>query len=321
MSRQTRPAWPALGGAVLVGVLTALQARANGSLGLAIGDGIAAGLISFGSGLVILVAVCAALPAGRAGVRRLVQGVGRRSIPAWMLLGGLAGALSVATQGLTVATIGVALFTVGVVAGQTVNGLVLDRLGYGPAGVVAVTVRRLLGGLLVICAVALSIAGDAMAAVPWWMLLLPFLTGAGIAWQQATNGRLRAAVGSPLVATLVNFAGGTVALALAAAVQWTVSGLPERPPLDPWLYLGGALGVVYIFLSAALVPRTGVLLLGLGSVVGLLATSIVLDALTPPLSGAPLGIAVGAVLVALAGVIVVVVPWRAPGRRVRRSSS
>src|SRR5690349_22894943 len=158
------PAWLALGGAVLVGIMTAVQARINGSLGLALGDGFTAAVISFGSGLVILVVLCAVLPEGRAGFRRLMGGIGR-DIPLWMLIGGLAGALTVATQGLTVATIGVALFTVGVVAGQTVNGLVLDRVGYGPAGVVAVTLGRLAGGLLVIVAVVLCLAGEGLAGV------------------------------------------------------------------------------------------------------------------------------------------------------------
>ncbi|MFH8249430.1 DMT family transporter [Microbacterium sp. B2969] len=309
MTRPRLPAWIALGGAVLVGVLTAVQARFNGALGLALGDGFTAAVISFGSGLVILVVLCAILPGGRAGVARLVKGVGR-NIPWWMLIGGLAGALTVATQGLTVATIGVALFTVGVVAGQTVNGLVLDRAGYGPAGVVAMTLGRVAGGGVVLAAVVLCLAGEGTASAPWWMLLLPFVAGAGIAWQQATNGRLREAVGSPLVATLVNFVGGTIALSIAALVHTLVAGGPTGSATDPLLYVGGAIGVFYIFLSAALVRHTGVLLLGLGSVVGLLATSIVLDAIWPPLSGPPLGIALAAVFLALVGVVVAVVPWR-----------
>lgn len=309
------PAWLAIGGAVLVGVMTAVQARINGSLGLALGDGFTAAVISFGSGLVILLVLAAVLPSARAAVRRLVRGIGRQ-IPFWMLIGGLAGALTVATQGLTVATIGVALFTVGVVAGQTVNGLVLDRVGYGPAGVVAVTLGRVAGGLLVIVAVVLCLTGDGLASVPWWMLLLPFLAGAGIAWQQATNGRLREALGSPLVATLVNFVGGTIALVVADIIHIALVGAPERFPTEPWLYVGGAIGVLYIFLSASLVRYTGVLLLGLASVVGLLATSVLIDALWPPLAGPPLGAAVAAVFVALVGVVVAVVPWRAAlGRR------
>jgi bacterial/archaeal transporter family-2 protein len=299
----------AAGAAVLVGVLTAAQARINGSLGAALGDGVVAAFVSFGSGLAILLVLSAALPSGRAGARRLVAGLRTRALPGWMLLGGLAGALTVATQGLTVATIGVALFTVGVVAGQTVCGLVLDRVGYGPAGVVAVTLGRIGGGALAVAAVVLCLAGGVQTTAVW-MLVLPLLAGAGIAWQQATNGRLRERVGSPLTATLVNFAGGTLALGIAAAVRAASVGLPATFAVDPWLYLGGATGVVYIFLSAAIVRRTGVLLLGLGSVVGLLATSLALDAVWPAPSGPPTAAAAAAVLVALLGVATVVTPWR-----------
>lgn len=308
------PLWLALSAAVLVGVLTALQARVNGSLGAAIADGYTAAVISFGSGLVVLVALSAALPSARAGFGRLVRGVRRGDVPLWMLCGGLAGALTVATQGLTVATIGVALFTVGVVAGQTVNGLVLDRAGYGPGGVVAVTVPRLLGGALAVAAVAVCVAG-VTGAPAVWMLSLPFFAGAGIAWQQATNGRLGQRVGHPLIATLVNFVGGTAALAAAAAVHVGVAGAPRTILVDPWLYLGGPIGVLYIFLSAAIVRVTGVLLLGLGSVVGLLSTSVVLDAAWPAPSGPPLPVALAAVALALAGVVVVVSRRRRPGSR------
>ena len=56
-------------------------------------------------------------------------------------------------------------------------------------------------------------------------------------------------------------------------------------PAEAWLYVGGAVGVLYIFLSAALVAHTGVLLLGLGVVVGQLLTSIAIDALWPVASG------------------------------------
>ena len=78
MPRPRLPAWLAVGGAVLVGVLTATQARINGSLGLAFGDGLVAALVSFGSGLVVLIVLVVVLPDGRAGLVRLWHGVGPR---------------------------------------------------------------------------------------------------------------------------------------------------------------------------------------------------------------------------------------------------
>lgn len=306
----------AISGAVAVGALTAIQARINGELGRRLDDGFVAAVISFGSGLAILIVLSALLPSGRRGFATLVTGIRERRIPWWMLAGGAAGAFTVATQGLSVALIGVSLFTVGVVAGQTVCGLVLDRVGYGPAGVVAVTVPRLLGGGLALVAVALSLQGDALDGVPLWMLVLPFLVGAGISWQQATNGRLRQRVGTPLTATFVNFIGGTVLLSIGAAVHVALVGAPEPLPGDWWLYAGGAIGVVYILMSAALVAHTGVVLLGLGSVVGLLSAALVLDALWPAAAGP--GIVQSSLMVAVALASVAVAA--APGfRRPRRS--
>jgi transporter family-2 protein len=309
------PGWLALGLAVVIGVMTALQARVNGQLGIRLDDGFVAAVVSFGSGLLILVVLSAALPAGRAGFARLVSGVRTGGIPWWMLAGGAAGALTVATQGLAVGLIGVSLYTVGIVAGQTVNGLFLDRIGFGPAGVVAVTVPRLLGGALALAAVGLALVGDSLAEVPGWMLVLPFLAGIAIAWQQATNGRLRQRVGTPLTATFVNFVGGTLLLAIAAAVHVSAVGPPRALPPEWWLYLGGPLGVVYIFLSAAIVRDTGVLLLGLGAVVGQLLSSVALDALWPAPASPGIAQEIAMVGVALASVVVAVFPWRSRRRR------
>lgn len=310
MTEPRLPAWIAIGGAVLVGVFTALQARVNGQLGVQLSDGLVAAAVSFGSGLVILIVLSAVVPVGRRGFVALVRGVAGGGIPWWMLAGGAAGALTVATQGIAVGILGVSLFTVGVVAGQALCGLVLDRAGFGPAGVVAVTLPRLIGGALALVAVAIALTGDGLRGIPLWMLALPLLTGIGIAWQQATNGRLRQRVRTPLTATFVNFAGGTLILVVAAAAHVAFTGPPRAFPPDLWLYLGGAIGVVYIFMSAALVAQTGVLLLGLGAVVGQLATSFALDALWPAPASPGLLQGLAMVLVALLSVVVATVPWR-----------
>lgn len=294
----------ALGGAVAIGVMTAVQARINGVLGVEVDNGIVAGLISFAVGLAALAVVISCMPSARRGVGRLVGGIREKTIPFWMLLGGACGALTVSTQGITAGVLGVSLFTVGVVAGQTLHGLVLDRIGFGPAGVVAVTPGRVLGGAFALAAVGISLSGDVLATAPLWMLLLPFAAGIGIAWQAATNGRLAQRVASPLAATLMSFIAGTVALLVAAGISVAVRGMPAAPPAEPWLYLGGFLGSAYILLGAFIVAQTGVLLMGLGSVLGQLATSVVIDLIWPAAAGpAPWQIA-AMVVVAMASVAV-----------------
>lgn len=294
----------ALGGAVAIGVMTAIQARINGVLGVAVDNGIVAGLISFAVGLAALTVVIACIPSARRGVGRLREGIRDREIPFWMLLGGACGALTVSTQGITAGVLGVSLFTVGVVAGQTLHGLVLDRIGFGPAGVVAVTPGRVIGGALALAAVGISLSGDVLATAPLWMLLLPFAAGVGIAWQAATNGRLAQRVRSPIAATLMSFIAGTLALIAAAGISVAVRGMPDAPPAEPWLYLGGFLGSAYILLGAFIVAHTGVLLMGLGSVLGQLTTSVVIDLVWPAASGPALWQIVGMVVVAVASVVV-----------------
>jgi len=294
----------ALGGAVAIGVMTAVQARINGVLGVEIDNGIAAGLISFSVGLAALAIVIVCLPSARRGVGRLRGGIRDRTIPFWMLLGGACGALTVSTQGITAGVLGVSLFTVGVVAGQTLHGLVLDRIGFGPAGVVAITPGRVLGGAFALAAVGISLSGDVLATAPLWMLLLPFAAGVGIAWQAATNGRLAQRVRSPLAATFMSFIAGTVALLAAAGISIAVRGVPDALPTEPWLYLGGFLGAAYILLGAFIVAHTGVLLMGLGSVLGQLATSVIIDLIWPAAAGPALWQIVGMVIVAVASVVV-----------------
>ncbi|MGM7679571.1 DMT family transporter [Microbacterium sp. A94] len=303
------PAPIALAGAASIGAMTAIQARVNGVLGARIDDGIIAGLISFSVGLVVLIVITATAPRSRASVARLWRGVRSRSIPAWMLLGGACGALTVSTQGVTAGVLGVSLFTVGVVAGQTMNGLVLDRIGFGPSGVVAVTPGRVLGGALALVAVGISLSGDVLARTPLWLLLLPLAAGIGIAWQVATNGRLARQIQSPMTATLMSFITGTLVLCVAAGISILVRGMPAALPSEPWLYVGGLLGFVYILLGAVIVAHTGVLLLGLGAVLGQLVTSVVIDLLWPTTAGPALWQLVTMVLVAVASVVVAV-PWR-----------
>lgn len=84
-----------------------------------------------------------------------------------------------------------------------------------------------------------------------------------------------------LPAALVNFVVGAVALALAAAVEVAARGLPHPLPTQPWLYLGGPLGVLFIGAAAVIVPITGVLLLGLGAVAGQLVGAVLLDVFLP----------------------------------------
>ena len=85
--------------------------------------------------------------------------------------------------------------------------------------------------------------------------------------------------------------------------------MPQALPAEPWLYLGGVLGFAYILLGATIVAHTGVLLLGLGSVLGQLVTSVIIDLLWPASAGPALWQLLAMIGVAVASVIAAL-PWR-----------
>ncbi|MEU2615279.1 DMT family transporter [Micromonospora sp. NPDC007271] len=284
----TRRRVAGVGLATASGVAVAVQSRINGELGVRLADGIAAAVVSFGLGLLVLLVLIPATPAGRRGLVALRAALREGSLRPWHCLGGVCGALLVATQGLTIGTLGVAVFTVAVVAGQTGSSLLVDRAGVGPTGRQPVTPPRLVGAVLTVLAVLLSVSdrlGDPGALA---LAVLPLLAGMGIAWQQAVNGRVRGATGSALTATGVNFTVGTVALLAALAVEMAVRGRPTGGfPDEPWLYLGGPIGIVFIALAAAIVRFTGVLLLGLATIAGQIVGAVLLDTVLPTAASHP----------------------------------
>ncbi|ATL64963.1 DMT family transporter [Nocardia terpenica] len=304
--------WPRVGVGFgwLVGAGVAVQGRVNGALGERLHDGIAAAAVSFVLGLGLLGVVFAVSGRLRAGVRLVWVAVRDGTLRWWHLLGGLCGAFFVACQGLTVAVVGVTAFTVAVVAGQLTSSVLVDRLGLGPGGRTPVTAMRLGGAGLALVAVVISALGrtdrtdspddSLLHGIPAALLIvLPALSGMSLAWQQAMNGRV-GAVGGPLSATLMNFLGGTVALIAVESPVVAAQGLPTRPPTEPWLYLGGLLGVTFIALAALVVRRIGVLLLGLASVAGQLSTALVLDLVFPSGSGLPVAAVLGCALTLVA---------------------
>ncbi|MFI2283888.1 DMT family transporter [Nocardia beijingensis] len=294
-----------------IGAGVAVQGRINGALGARLADGVAAAAISFGVGLVVLVVAFAVSGRLRDGARRVRRAVAEGVLRPWQLLGGLCGAFFVACQGLTVAAIGVTAFTVATVAGQLLSSLAVDRLGLGPSGRTPVTAVRLAGAALGVVAVLIAGFGhtsaggglsvpEALRGTPTVLLIaLPALAGIGLAWQQAVNGKV-GAVGGALSAALVNFGVGLAALLVIEALVIVSSGGPADFPAEPWLYLGGFIGVAFIALAALTVRWIGVLLLGLTSVAGQLLASLILDMLTPTSAGLSVTAIIGCALTLVA---------------------
>ena len=226
-----------------------------------------------------------------------------------MVLGGLAGAWFVTTQGLSAGVVGVALFTVAIVAGQTLGGIVFDLVGLGPGGRRPLTPTRVIGAVLALAAIGWAVSAQVAHDVPILLMVLPFTAGLGAAWQQAVNGRVRSAAESALTATVLNFAVGSTALVVVMLVHAASAGWPSAMPTEWWLYAGGAIGCIFIAGQAVLVRVVGVLVLALCGVAGQLTAALSLDLLLPT-ADAPVDLAtIGGTVLALVAVVIASVGW------------
>ncbi|MFJ6268944.1 DMT family transporter [Pseudarthrobacter oxydans] len=324
------PRLPLLAGlplAVGAGLAIPVQGRINGALGTRLNDGIAAAVVSFSTGLAVMILISLLLPRGRAGLAKILPAVRSRAFPRIYVLAGGIGALFVFAQSFTVGILGVALFTVATVTGQTVSGLLVDKLGIGPAGRKPVTAIRVIGCLLTIAAVAWAVSprfaatggtpgmsagggagpdGPAALLVP---LLLPVAAGFLMSFQQAMNGTATVHYGTPIAATLVNFVAGSVVLWTAYAVKVSVAGPGNPLPAEWWYYLGGPMGCVFIGLGALLVRSLGVLVTGLGMIAGQLLGSLALDVVLPAPGTIVAPATVLGTILTLAAIILATLPW------------
>ncbi|MFC6236791.1 DMT family transporter [Longivirga aurantiaca] len=272
--------------AFTVGITSVVQARSNGELAIATGDGLLTGVLSLATGLVILVVIVAARGSSRRALIREVPAALRDGrLRWWHFLGGVGGACYIGSQAVTVPLVGVAVFTVSYVAGVTGMSLLVDRWGFGPGGARAVSRRRVLSAVGTTLAVGLAVSGRLLSGdLVWWAVGAVLLAGAVVATQLALNGTVAQRTGDPMPAALINFMLALVLLLIGLGIEHLV-GHRWAPPPAPWdqplLWLGGVTGVLYITVAAVLVKPLGVLLFGLLTIAGQLTGSLLSDLLLP----------------------------------------
>ncbi len=269
---------PAIFAAVVGGSFMAVQARVNSGLGQEIGSGILAALVSFSIGLLIISIATFANSKNRSAFLNTLSKFKDSSIPLWLSIAGMLGGIYVIMQGVVAGLIGIALFSIGVVAGSALSALLLDG-----NGLLGLTKRKI--GLSRLAGTALAFSGLVVASdianysfTP--LILLPFAAGIGIGFQQAMNGLFGTLAQSAVIPTFFNFIAGTIFIALALLVVEGFS-VPASWPTNPLLYLGGVVGVIFIFMQVVVLPKIGALSMGIAMLVGQLSGSFLLDLLVP----------------------------------------
>ena len=115
----------------------------------------------------------------------------------------------------------------------------------------------------------------------WLWRLAGFVFGCFTACQSAINGHLGQITGSPVSAALVSFSIGVSALVMLNIVlRWRPRiERPEGKANPWWMWAGGALGAMFVFGNAALVPQIGTGLTVVATLLGSMVGSVLIDRL------------------------------------------
>jgi transporter family-2 protein len=270
--------------AALSGAMIALQARANGELSHRLDNGLQAALVSFSSGLLIILLITPFSPHIKEGIRNLRGAISRKEIARWKLFAGALGGSFVAIQTQIVPLIGVAIYSVASIAGQTAMSLIVDRIGLTGGGKKLISPRRVMAAVLTVLAVLVSV-WDRIDANNLSMIAVTAgcVAGAVVGVQRALNGQINEHSHQSFTTSLLNFITGTTFLVVLILVGVAL-GKNELSPLPAgpwWIYTGGVIGVIYIAFTSTIVQHLGVLTFTLFSVGGQLAGSLIIDLVSP----------------------------------------
>lgn len=111
----------------------------------------------------------------------------------------------------------------------------------------------------------------------YWPHVIAALVGAGLTVQVGMNAAVRVAIGSPVLAAIVNFVIGLAALvlvAVASGARWAPGSAPAVPA---WAWFGGLLGALYVAATTVLGPRLGAAALLALTLAGQMLAALIVD--------------------------------------------
>lgn len=263
---------------IFAGMLSPLQSAVNGQLGNTLhGDGNAAAVISFGSGLVVMTVIILARHSTRAQFASIPRKMRAHDLPWWNWIAGICGAMVVFSEGASASVLGVATFQTTLISGLVISGLLCDRFGIGVEVKQPFNFARILGAVCAIAATILVVSPNWSAPKVIGLAVLPFLAGILAGWQPAGNSAIAKETGSMLVSITWNFIVGFSILTVILLVRIGMGQVSFELPHVWWMYLGGPLGLLSIALMDLLIPQLGAhvyMVTVLGALVALIGAGI-----------------------------------------------
>ncbi len=201
-----------------------------------------------------------------------------RGLPAWLFCGGAIGYFTTLFNVMAIGKISVTAILALSLLGQAATALVIDQFGFFGMPVKKFNAAKLAGlAATVVGIVFLLGGGGASAFVP---AFVSFLTGITVVTSRQVNAQLAART-SVVVSTWCNYAVGLATAAVALGIALLAGARMPAQAADPrlWIYLGGAVGVVIVFLSNIVTMRMPALVMTLIMFAGQVFGGVAIDAL------------------------------------------
>ena len=223
---------------IFAGMLSPLQSAVNGQLGNTLhGDGNAAAVISFGSGLVVMTVIILARHSTRAQFASIPRKMRAHDLPWWNWIAGICGAMVVFSEGASASVLGVATFQTTLISGLVISGLLCDRFGIGVEVKQPFNFARILGAVCAIAATILVVSPNWSAPKVIGLAVLPFLAGILAGWQPAGNSAIAKETGSMLVSITWNFIVGFSILTVILLVRIGMGQVSFELPHVWWTFV------------------------------------------------------------------------------------
>ncbi|MEM1485568.1 DMT family transporter [Oscillospiraceae bacterium PP1C4] len=248
---------------ILAGVVISAMVSLNGGLTASYGNYSAAVIIHI-VGVIFAASICV--------IRKERIQIKSRA-PLWAYFGGTIGVLTTLFNNYAYGRVTMTSIVSLGLLGQSISSVVLDSFGW-----LGVEKRRTRKGSVVgylAAIIGIFIMMDNSVSEATFAVVLSLSAGITVVLSRTVNSRLSTET-SPLVGSFINhLAGLPICIVLALCLQRPVRLMATGT--KPWIYLGGALGVVTVLLFNITVPRVSAFRLTLLSFIGQIFTGIVLD--------------------------------------------
>lgn len=197
----------------------------------------------------------------------------RSSAPKWAYLGGVIGVITTFCNNCAYGKISMTSIVALGLLGQSVTAVVLDSHGFLGIPPKKMEKTAWIGFAPAIIGIFVMLDKSVSASIA--AVLISFAAGISIVLSRTVNARLSSETG-PLNGSLINhLAGLPVCIILMLLFQKTF--FITHADIKPWMYLGGALGVITVLLFNIVVPRVSAFRLTLLSFTGQVFTGAAID--------------------------------------------